>query len=69
MPLPLKKQPEDILATAELSTRKFYERVKDEIEQGFELEEMRNILKDIPLDEMILQERSSERLAFSVMKG
>jgi len=61
MPLPLKKQPEDILATAELSTQKFYERVKDEIEQGFELEEMRIILKDIPLDEMILRERRKER--------
>jgi len=61
MPLPLKKQPEDILAMAELSSRKFYESLKDEIEQGFELEEMRTILKDIPLDEMILQERRKER--------
>ena len=61
MSLPVKKKPEDIIAMAELSTQKFYELVKNEIDQGFELEEMRTILKDIPLDEMILQERRKER--------
>jgi len=61
MSLPVKKKPEDILAMAELSTQKFYELVKNEIEDGFELEEMRTILKDISLDEMILQERRKER--------
>jgi len=65
MAIPLKKTAEDFITRAEISSQDFYKLIEEQIKDAPELEELRMILKNVPLDEIVLSERRKEREIWS----
>ena len=57
----LKNIDENMITKAERASAKFYKLLEERLIDAPELNEVREILKNIPLDNMILEERRKER--------